>query len=374
MSTNNIVIVGAGPGGTTIANALSAKLDSSKHNLILINPRSYGMYMVATARMIVSPAQNLQETSLVKLDRVFANGKGENKVGVVTSIESAGNGKGGAVLLQSGERVPYQVLILATGSSWNSPLNFPLTEEGVIPHVNAWREKIANATNIVLAGGGAVGIELAGEIKDIYPNKKVTIVQGNKQLLNPTYSATFRNGVADRLRARGVELVFEEYIDEIPAEGTVGLTTRSGKQFGKADLVISTRGPSPNTAFIHSLGSDTLTGRGYVNVKPTLQLINHPDIFAAGDIIEWAEQKQAAKINGHAGVVVANVVSYLAGGSALKEYKGGFEVMIVTNGKNGGMAYLPFFGGFTLGDWFARLTKSKSLFVPMWRKGLGYSG
>jgi hypothetical protein len=41
-----------------------------------------------------------------------------------------------------------------------------------------------------------------------------------------------------RLRARGVEFMLNEYIDDIPEAGVVGVTTRSGKRIGDADLVV----------------------------------------------------------------------------------------------------------------------------------------
>jgi hypothetical protein len=36
------------------------------------------------------------------------------------------------------------------------------------------------------------------------------------------------------------------------------------------------------------------------------------------------------------------------------------------------MGYFGFFGGFTLGDWFAWLVKSRDFMVPHFRKDLGY--
>jgi NADH dehydrogenase FAD-containing subunit len=368
----NIVIVGAGCAGTAIAASLSALLDPAKYRLILINSRPYSIHLPASARMVVSPSSNLEESIFVPLDRLYKKGNGETKVGIVKSIEAKDGQNGGAVVLDSGERVSYQILVIATGSAWKGPLNLPEHEKDVLPHVNAWREKFANAKHIVLAGGGAVGIELAGELKDEYPNTSVTIVQGDKQLLNSTYSNTLRTGLEQRLRARGVDILFNQYIDDIPEEGSLGVTTRDGTAIPTADLVISTRGPSPNTAFVASLGSSTLSGSGYVKVKPTLQLLNHPYIFAAGDVIDWVEQKQAAKAQGHAAVVTANVMSLLGGREASKVYGGAPEMILITNGRNGGMAYFSFFGGFTLGDWFARLLKSRGLLVGMFRSGLGY--
>jgi len=76
-----------------------------------------------------------------------------------------------------------------------------------------------------------------------------------------------------------------------------------------------------------------LTTTGHVHVKPTLQLVDYPHIFAAGDIIDWDEQKQAAKVEGHAGVITENVLSILGGNEARRVYKGAFEMIAVTNGK-----------------------------------------
>ena len=70
-----------------------------------------------------------------------------------------------------------------------------------------------------------------------------------------------------------------------------------------------------------------------VKILPTLQLPSYPDIFAAGDIIDYTEQKQAGKYAGHSDIIVANLLSLMAGAPTVKEYKGTFEGIIITNGK-----------------------------------------
>lgn len=76
-----------------------------------------------------------------------------------------------------------------------------------------------------------------------------------------------------------------------------------------------------------------LSAEKYLKVSPKLQVPGHASIFAVGDIIDWAEQKQGAKCAGHSAVVVANVVSYLNEKPLTKDYKGGFEIILITNGK-----------------------------------------
>ena len=70
-----------------------------------------------------------------------------------------------------------------------------------------------------------------------------------------------------------------------------------------------------------------------MKVNPTLEVQGHPGIFAAGDIIEWKEQKQAGKAPAHAGVAAANVLSFLDGRERTKKYKGFPEIIVLPIGK-----------------------------------------
>lgn len=74
-----------------------------------------------------------------------------------------------------------------------------------------------------------------------------------------------------------------------------------------------------------------------MKVLPSLQLPSHPNIFALGDLIEWDEQKTAAKAQmGHAPIVAKNVELYLKGvdvSKAGKIYKGSMEMILVSNGR-----------------------------------------
>lgn len=150
-------------------------------------------------------------------------------------------------------------------------------------------------------------------------------------------------------------------------------------------------GTKPNTAFISTLGSDVLAKNGTVKIKPTFELQSHPGIFAAGDIIEWNEQKQAGKAASHISVVVPNVLSFLAKQPQTKEYKGSLEMIVIPVGKvrcrvpapydsyssgcrlyqDYGAGYFDVWWGIVLGSWFARMVKGKTLFVPKIRSDRG---
>jgi NADH dehydrogenase FAD-containing subunit len=155
----NVVVVGGGGAGAPIINALSSKLDPMKHNLILITARPFFIHLVAAIRMVVTDEGRIEETALIPYDTNFVNGNGTLKVGTVVGIEKDSKGDvGGEVILESGERIPYTVLALAPGSTWDGPLALPNTKADTIAWLKKWRSMFEKANDIVFAGGGAVGI------------------------------------------------------------------------------------------------------------------------------------------------------------------------------------------------------------------------
>ncbi|KAF8316104.1 FAD/NAD(P)-binding domain-containing protein [Clavulina sp. PMI_390] len=381
-----IVIVGGGS-GAALAFALSPSLDSSKHNLTVISPLPFAIHNPAAARLVVTSAGNLeskQTGAFTPYDRLFKPGKpGRFLQGRVAAVDDR---EKTVTLEGTGDKIAYDYLVLATGSVWSGPLSFTQmnSEDDVLAQVTQWREKIAKADRIVLVGGGAVGIEMAGEIKLAYPSKSVTVINAFNKLLNDAYTDKFRDRGRDTLEAAGVSVIVDDRLDGVPAEGLVtnnssgiSLRTQKGAEL-VADLFIPTFGPRPNTSFLKSFASGAaLSPGGRVNVTPTLnvQLASSsvlPEVWAMGDIIEWDEQHMLMKATAHLAIVKKNLLATLAGsGGKLAEYQSGKEMIMVTVGK-GGFGFLPFFGGWIVGNWFVGLIKSGSLFVSMGRKGLGY--
>jgi len=78
-------------------------------------------------------------------------------------------------------------------------------------------------------------LEYAGEIKDAFPQKKVTIVHSDSMLLNAAYPNKYRKRIEKDIRSRGVEIVFNDYVDDFD---TTSPKTRSGRQV-EGDFVVS---------------------------------------------------------------------------------------------------------------------------------------
>ncbi|KAF8599296.1 FAD/NAD-P-binding domain-containing protein [Ceratobasidium sp. AG-I] len=366
MSTKqNIVLVGSGAGGIALVQALQKQLNSETHQIVVIEPRDYCAHWPALIRASTTSEGSIEETGLIPTDRAFAP-----SVRVIHSAAKEINSK--EVVTESGETVPYAQLVLATGSIWNGALALPDSRVNAIEHLRTFRNKLDAAQDVLIIGGGAVGIEYAGELRHYAPNKKVTMLHAQKELVNQTYSSKFRKALLDATTKLGVKVILGDRISPsiVPEGGYV--TTKNGKRI-RADFVINATGGTPNTAVVRTLDPSVVTKAGTVLVTPEFQVkltSGAKNVWALGDIIEWPEQKMAYKaLTAHAPLVAKNVIESIKGGNS-SSYPGMAENIFITLGPKGGRGQLPL--GIVLGDWVVSKAKSADLFITPTRALLGY--
>ncbi|TFY76380.1 hypothetical protein EWM64_g7631 [Hericium alpestre] len=348
-----VIVVGGGGAGNEVAALLSKKLDPARHALTLLTARPFNVWLPSTPRMAVTSEGAFEEKVFAPYDRLL-KGTGKVRTGRAIAVEEKTPGAGGYVVLQDGESVRYDVLVLAPGMRWDGPLAYPDTKEAALRHVREWREKFENAKTVVMAGGGPVNIEIAGEIKYYYPGNSVTIVQSGHLPLNKVYPDRFRSTVESRIRQRGVEFVFGDYLDETETKDGF-VRTRKGKVL-PADLVVSSTGGTPNTEFIKTLDSDIVTSYGRVRVDDKLQVLGHPGVFCIGDIVDNTERLGLNKY------------------APSHEYGGTTETISISMGKTGGAAYAAVLWGLIAPIWLVRIGKARTMGVngARWRMGYGF--
>ncbi|KAG8972930.1 hypothetical protein FRB90_010091 [Tulasnella sp. 427] len=369
-SKKNIVIIGAGSAGIMTAQGLSKALNPDEWSIQLISDRQFHVHYVALIRVLITDEGDLAPKALNPLDRVFEPGKaGEIVFGEVASVED------GAVNLEDGKKLPYDYLVIASGTTWEGPLAVPKTVEEKDKWIAGWREKFAKANDIVILGAGAVGTEFSGELKHFYPNKHITLVHADEYLLNATYPPKFRKIVTENIKSYGVNVILNDKAS-LPAEPYTSITTEKGQTID-ADLVLPTWGGHRNTGYLKSFDSTILTPEGNVRVLPSLRVplnSGKTNVYAAGDVIDWNEQKQLAKVPGHVPIVVANILASIEGKPAPKTYGGPMmEVMVLPAGPTKGASYFGILWGLIFGDWVSSLIKSKTLFVSMAQQTTKYA-
>lgn len=230
--------------------------------------------------------------------------------------------------------------------------------------MKAYRERVANAKNILIVGGGAVGLEMAGEIAEAYPpstGKKVTVIHNQSMVLNNAYTEKLRKPLQKQAEEMGVQFILNDSIeagDFLDSPQTI--TTKNGKKLEDVDLVISSTGGKVNTYVLEKL-VPTLISRNGVKVEPTFQLPGYKNIFVIGDLADLPEQKQAMKAPTHAGIAAKNVIASIDGKTLsvsgltaplvhnlifadpdppVQTYKAGPEMIVVVLGSTKGMGQL----------------------------------
>ncbi|KAF9787765.1 hypothetical protein BJ322DRAFT_1045036 [Thelephora terrestris] len=99
--------------------------------------------------------------------------------------------------------------------------------------------RIKAATSILVVGGGALGVQFATDIADVYPNKAVTLVHSRDQLL-PGFDKWMHDTITNRLREMNVRLLLNTRIDlssfEIPASSPYACGTPTSEGTCTPDL------------------------------------------------------------------------------------------------------------------------------------------
>lgn len=259
------------------------------------------------------------------------------------------------VTLSTTKSVTYDYLVIATGTYTAAvesgfPVKSPVTDT-IIDTIHSSQAKIANASTIVIGGGGAVAIELAGEIATAYPKKKVTMVSGSKRLV-PILSEKASALALKQLTAVGVEVLLGVKVlgTSEAKSGTVELD--SGKVID-AELYIPAVGVIPNNSFIPAA---ILDDKGYLQIDDEEKVPGVEGIYGIGDITT-NPAKMAVTCTHMIAVVLANLKNDILKTGKRKQYKAAKTTMLIPIGGKGGVAQMGDMGGIILWNWLTWLIK-----------------
>ena len=196
--------------------------------------------------------------------------------------------------LPTGKRsdIPYDTLLLATGSQ---PVILPIpgnTADGVftisdLHKAVAIKERLGKGEvgKAVVIGGGAIGIEMAEALTDLW-GIETAIVEYADQLLPRIIDWPLATILEKHLRDHNVEVFLGEAAEEIVVEGGKAVGVRTGKRMLDADLVIMAAGVRPRADLARDAGL-MVSKTGGIVVNTRMQT-SDPDIYAAGDCVEIA--------------------------------------------------------------------------------------
>ena len=138
------------------------------------------------------------------------------------------------------------------------------------------RQRLAAANDVVVIGGGFIGLEVAAAARTL--NKQVTVIEGQSRLMARVVAPVVSEYFRAQHEAKGVDVILNAKLSGInDKEVLLGERTRR-----PADLVIAGIGVEPNVELAREAGLPVGNG---ITVNEYLQT---PDerIFAIGDCAE----------------------------------------------------------------------------------------
>ena len=195
--------------------------------------------------------------------------------------------------VESGEKsvLPYDKLVFATGAKAFRP-PFPGADLPNVFTVSDLHdaEKIkkmmaaGKVSSAVVIGAGAIGIEIAEALTDLW-GIYTTLIEMEDQVLPTLLGKCIARAVATELRLNGVTLMLSERVMQISQRGKNGsLEVETTHDILDADIVVLAAGVRPSTELAKAAGIAIGQSNGIL-VDRRLRT-NDPNIYAGGDCIE----------------------------------------------------------------------------------------
>ncbi|KAL1405183.1 hypothetical protein Q8F55_008808 [Vanrija albida] len=319
----NVVVVGASYVGINAAQQLAAALPTT-HRVLLVEPHSHFHHLFAFPRFAIVPAH--EHKAFVPFSGVFASSPNPELHAVVRArVVSLAPGR--ALLDREwagAAEIPFDYVVVATGTRLTPPGSMPSDDKGpAVAYFRDYQARVRSADSVVLVGGGAVGIQMAADLKETFPDKKVTLVHSRERVM-PKFHAQFHDLVKERFDELGVRLVTNSRVvipkGGFPQDGSTFAVQLADGSSVDAQLVIPATGQTPNNDLVRDLPASTPEpiinpANGFIRVLPTLQFKDaaYPNFFAVGDVADTGAHKAARPGAVQAAAAAANIASLIQG-------------------------------------------------------------
>lgn len=329
--------------------------------------------MIAAPRILAKPKAFRPEQYLLPIEKEFTHYSKdafEFVLGSATSI----NADAKTVTVNNERTISFDYLVIASGSTSHSmkddnsisiPFKSPKSGDVQILIEEA-QQKISQATNIIIAGAGPIGVETAGEIAEAAKERgadvHITLISATDRVLQPLKPRASEIA-EDKLKQKKVDIIKSRKVTGATrsADGSTWTVSLDNGQSLVADIYIPTTGVVPNNNYIPQ---EFLDSQGWVTVDKELRVqakdgLKLP-VFAAGDITNNS-MRLSFKATEQAAVVAANLKAEITGKGKTRTYDQGNSVMmLVPVGSSGGTGQIF---GWVPWSSFVKMIKGKDFLI-----------
>lgn len=279
MAPRSVIVVGAGQAGVDTAAALRAR--GFRGRVTLIGDEPGPCHRPPLSKGYLTAAVPAAETAL-RPPEFFAAQDIDLMTGErVASIDRERR----TVSLQSGLRLPYGALVLATGCR---PRTLPVPGASLagvsslrgLADAEDLRLRLSGPpVRVVVVGAGFIGLEVAATARGL--GHDVTVVEAQPRALARALTGGMSARLVAEHRAQGVRVLLKREVAALYGDdaGRVQVVELDGGERIAADLVVVGVGVLPDTSL--AAAADLLVGDGVV-VDASLRT-SDPDIYALGD-------------------------------------------------------------------------------------------
>jgi NAD(P)H-nitrite reductase large subunit len=273
-----LVIIGSGAAGLSAVKTIMEQGSDVDVALITKDTRFYALFSLP---YLISG--EIEDKYLDRFDpKYFENAGIKMKLNLtVTAVNPESN----SILLESGEELSFDRLLIATGASAIKPPINGISKGGVVtlvslPDTQAILARVKHKLeHVVVIGGGFIGIESAISLQRI--GVKVTIIERENHLLPRMLDEDTANIVKQLLQERDITVLTSTSVNKILGDAVVQ-GVQVGRKKIQCELVVVAVGVGPNLGIIQGTSIETNIG---ILVNEYMQT-NIPNIFAAGDVAE----------------------------------------------------------------------------------------
>ena len=295
MKINRVIILGAGYAGMTLATNLDKQLSKNNFKIILIDSSDH-YELIQQSHLVAGGFKKFKEVC-IPIDNLIKDTNIEFKQAFVKKIIADENR-----IITDKFEIEYDFLVIALGATTKffdikGAEEYGLTLRSmedaltINKKLNSLTKQIKNNSKtvdaekmqVLIVGGGATGVQLAGAIADFVissgnqNNIHIKIITSSSLIL-PSLDTLIVEAVKETLQKKGVQIITDSFVSEVKKDGII---VSDSKQY-LSDLTIWTTGVEGFDIHIDPQIEKTKDGR--IIVDEYCQNKTFPNIFCIGDI------------------------------------------------------------------------------------------